>query len=417
MSVNIGLLGLGTVGTGVAEYLLKQKEIRLKAVAVKNPKKKRVVSVNFVNDPYKIINDPEINIVVELIGGINPAKEYILAAINNGKNVVTANKALIAKHGKEIFDAAKKKKVSIGFEASVAGGIPIIQTLREDLAGNDIQEITGIINGTTNYILTRMSKDNMNYQDALKLAQEKGFAEADPYMDVSGEDARQKLAILASLAWNTWINPESIQLEGITEITPQDIDYASNFGYAIKLLATAKKHNDKVELRVNPALIKKSHPLASVMDEFNAIFVVGDLAGPHMYYGRGAGRYPTSSAVIADIKRISENISKGIHDEIPSLDKKIEIAKNPSNKGYIRVDLRDFPGSLASISKILADRKINIKDSIQREKFKYESDGDTVIPDIITTGPVSDNVMKEALKELKKCKGVCGTPFYLRIEE
>ena len=416
MAINVGLLGLGTVGTGVAEYLIKQEEIKLKAVAVKNPEKKREVSVNFVDDPYKIIDDPEINIVVELIGGIDPAKNYILDSIKNGKNIVTANKALISKHGREIFEAARKKKVSVGFEASVAGGIPIIQTLREDLSGNKIQEITGIINGTTNYILTRMSKDGMNYNDALKLAQQKGFAEADPYMDVSGEDARQKLAILASLAWNTWINPESIQLEGITEITPQDIDYASNFGYAIKLLATAKKHNDKVELRVNPALIKKSHPLASVMDEFNAIYVVGNLSGPHMYYGRGAGRYPTSSAVIADIRRIAEKIQKNIYDEIPNLDKKIEISKNPISKGYIRIDLRDVPGSLASISKILADRKINVKDSIQREKFKYESDGEVVIPDIITTDPVSDDMIREALKELKNCKGVCGTPFYLRIE-
>ena len=416
MTINVGLLGLGTVGTGVAEYLIKQEEINLKAVAVKNTQKKREVSVNFVDDPYKIINDPEINIVVELIGGIDPAKNYILDSIKNGKNIVTANKALISKHGREIFEAARKKKVSVGFEASVAGGIPIIQTLREDLSGNKIQEITGIINGTTNYILTRMSKDGMNYNDALKLAQQKGFAEADPYMDVSGEDARQKLAILASLAWNTWINPESIQLEGITEITPQDIDYASNFGYAIKLLATAKKHNDKVELRVNPALIKKSHPLASVMDEFNAIYVVGNLSGPHMYYGRGAGRYPTSSAVIADIRRIAEKIQKNIYDEIPNLDKKIEISKNPISKGYIRIDLRDVPGSLASISKILADRKINVKDSIQREKFKYESDGEVVIPDIITTDPVSDDMIREALKELKNCKGVCGTPFYLRIE-
>jgi len=416
MAINVGLLGLGTVGTGVAEYLIKQEEIKLKAVAVKNPEKKREVSVNFVDDPYKIIDDPEINIVVELVGGIDPAKNYILDSIKNGKNIVTANKALISKHGREIFEAARKKKVSVGFEASVAGGIPIIQTLREDLSGNKIQEITGIINGTTNYILTRMSKDGMNYNDALKLAQQKGFAEADPYMDVSGEDARQKLAILASLAWNTWINPESIQLEGITEITPQDIDYASNFGYAIKLLATAKKHNDKVELRVNPALIKKSHPLASVMDEFNAIYVVGNLSGPHMYYGRGAGRYPTSSAVIADIRRIAEKIQKNIYDEIPNLDKKIEISKNPISKGYIRIDLRDVPGSLASISKILADRKINVKDSIQREKFKYESDGEVVIPDIITTDPVSDDMIREALKELKNCKGVCGTPFYLRIE-
>src|SRR3989344_8749579 len=376
MAINVGLLGLGTVGTGVAEYLIKQEEIKLKAVAVKNPEKKREVSVNFVDDPYKIIDDPEINIVVELVGGIDPAKNYILDSIKNGKNIVTANKALIAKHGREIFEAARKKKVSVGFEASVAGGIPIIQTLREDLSGNKIQEITGIINGTTNYILSRMSKDGMNYNDALKLAQQKGFAEADPYMDVSGEDARQKLAILASLAWNTWINPESIQLEGITEITPQDIDYASNFGYAIKLLATAKKHNYKVELRVNPALIKKSHPLASVMDEFNAIYVVGDLAGPHMYYGRGAGRNPTSSAVIADIKRISEKINKGIHDKVPNFDKKIEISTNPSSKGYIRVDLRDVPGSLASIAQILADRKVNVKDSIQREQFKYEADGE-----------------------------------------
>src|SRR3972149_3710699 len=300
MSINVGLLGLGNIGTGVAEYLRdygNREGLYLKAAADVNParlKNAPLPNVVITDDAYEIIRDPQLQIVVELIGGEHPAREYVMEAIDHGKAVVTANKFTISRYGREIFEAARNQAVDVGFEASVGGGIPIIQSLREDLAANTISLITGIVNGTTNYILTRMS-EGMEYGDALRVAQEKGFAERDPYLDVSGQDARHKLAILASVAWNTWIHPDSISCEGIAEITPKDMDFAAEFGYAIKLLATARKRGGRAELRVSPTLVSVSHPLAKVVDEFNAIYLEGNLCGPQMYLGRGAGRPATTS--------------------------------------------------------------------------------------------------------------------------
>jgi homoserine dehydrogenase len=246
MSINVGLIGLGNIGTGVAEYLRdrgNRQGLHLKAVADVNLarlKNSHLPQVVTTDDAYEIIRNPQLEIVVELVGGEHPAREYVMEAIDHGKAVVTANKFTISRYGKEMFAAARTRGIDVGFEASVCGGIPIIQSLRESLAANTISLITGIVNGTTNYILTRMS-EGMEYRDALRVAQEKGFAEQDPYLDVSGQDARHKLAILASVAWNTWIDPDSIMCEGIAEITPKDIDFAGEFGYAIKLLATARK--------------------------------------------------------------------------------------------------------------------------------------------------------------------------------
>ena len=422
MSINVGLLGLGNIGTGVAEYLRDYRNregLRLKAAADVDPAKVRnapLPHVLITDDAYRIIRDPQIQIVVELIGGEHPAKQYVMEAIDHGKAVVTANKFTISRYSRQIFEAARKKEVDVGFEASVGGGIPIIQSLREDLAANTISLITGIVNGTTNYILTRMS-EGMEYRDALRIAQEKGFAERDPYLDVSGQDARHKLAILASVAWNTWIDPDSISCEGIAEISPKDIDFAAEFGYAIKLLATARKRGSRAELRVSPILVSISHPLAKVVDEFNAIYLEGNLCGPQMYLGRGAGRPATTSAVIADIMHIARNIRMGVHDDLPSLDEEYELVEDPVSGGYFRLDLKHVAGSLAKVADVLARHGISIKDAVQRNRFRREVDGDILIPDIITVEPVEDSRVRRALEELEKCDRVFGKPFYLRIED
>ncbi len=422
MSINVGLLGLGNIGTGVAEYLRdhgSRFDLTLKTVAEVDAEKHKGANLSksrLTSDPSDVLKDPQIQIVVELIGGEHPAREFLLEAIANGKAIVTANKFAISKFSNEIFDNARKKGVDVGFEASSGGGIPIIQTLREDLIPNDITLIIGIVNGTTNYILTKMG-DGMDYKDALKIAQEKGFAERDPYLDVSGQDAKHKLAILTSIAWNTWIDPNSIPCEGISEITSQDIDFAAEFGYRIKLLATGRKHGNRIELRVNPALVSVSHPLSQVMNEFNAVYLEGNFCGPQMFYGKGAGRTATTSAVVADIIRIATNIRKGIHDELPTFKNRYEVLEDPISSGYFRLGLKHIPGSLAKVSTIMGQLGISIKDSVQRNKFRRSVDGETVIPDIITVEPIPDSKAKKALSELEKCDRVHGKPFYLRVEE
>ncbi|MBI2971875.1 MAG: homoserine dehydrogenase [Candidatus Aenigmarchaeota archaeon] len=420
MAIGIGLLGVGNIGTGVAEYLQRHGEslgVYLKGAAVADPKKPRGVALPYVTgDAYSILKDPDVQIVVELIGGEEPALQYVMEAVHRGKDVVTANKRIMAKYGSQIFAAAQKNRVDIGFEASVGGGIPIIQTLREQLAANKIRAIQGIVNGTTNYMLTRM-RGGMRNEDALRIAQEKGFAEADPTSDVSGEDAKYKLALLSSVAWNAWVDPEKIPCEGITGITPGDFDYAAEVGSTIKLLATAKKHDGIAEVRVNPALIRESHPLAGVNEEFNAIYVEGDLCGPQMYWGRGAGRHPTTSAVISDIRRIARNLERGTHDGVPSLGEHVQLLEEHQSRGYIRPDLVDEPGSAAAVFGILSRHGINVKDSVQRSRFGYDVNGRRIVPDIITIDPVSDSTIQKVLSELEACERVHGKPFYMRIED
>jgi len=422
MSINVSLLGLGTIGTGVAEYLRdygNPQGVNLKAVADVDPSRRRnahLPDVLVTDDAHRVIRDPQVQIVVELIGGEHPARQYMMEAIDNGKAFVTANKLTISRYSRQIFEAARQREVDVRFEASVGGGIPIIRSLREALEPDSISLITGILNGTTNYVLTRMS-EGMEYGEALRTAQENGFAERDPSLDVSGQDARHKLAILASLAWNTWIDPDSIPCEGIAEITPKDIDFAAEFGYAIKLLATARRHGNRAEIRVNPTLVRISHPLAKVVDEFNAVYLEGDLCGPQMYLGRGAGRPATTSAVVADIMHIARNIRRGVRDDLPSLDQQCELVEDPVRGGYFRLDLKHVAGSLAKVADVLGQHGISIKDSVQRNRYRHEYDGDTVIPDIITVEPVEDSRVKRALVELEKCDRVFGKPFYLTIED
>lgn len=429
-TINVGLIGLGTIGTGVVDYLLKEGPnrfgIHLKKVAVKDVKKPRHVSVpSLINNPKEIINDKDIHIVVELIGGQHPAGDYIAQAIKSGKSVVTANKAVISRRGKELFKIARNHNVDLGFEASVGGGIPIIEVLK-GFTGQKIEKMTAIINGTTNYIFSRM-EEGICFDEALLIAQKNGFAESEHKLDTGGADARDKLAILASVIFNTHIKPERIYCEGITDISPTDIDFAAKheveeggLGYVVKLLASAIRHDDALELHVYPALIRKNHPLANVRDEFNAIYVEGELSGPQMYYGRGAGQSATASAVISDIVRIANNIRKGVTDDIPTLNTKWKVtnAKLVARKGYLRINLEHIPGSAGKVLTILGRHEINVVDSDQRKKYGIiGKDGTMFIPDIITTEKVGYGNIAKALKQIEKSDRTLGKPVYLRFEE
>lgn len=426
-AVNVGLIGCGVVGSGVVDLFSQNKNanVNLKTVAVKNISKKRKASFsNLTANVDDVLNDPDIDIVVELIGGYEPAKDYIIKAIQNGKHVVTANKAVISEHGPEIFEQAEKHNVNVGFEGAVAGGIPIINPLLEQLSLGEIKSITGILNGTTNFILTRMG-ERVDYESALSIAQEKGFAEADPSFDVKGLDAAQKIAILASLAYGRWITPSKVYCEGITEITPIDVDYAKELGYVIKLLATARKtKDDEIDVRVHPALISSSHKLAKVNEEFNAIYIQGSPFDEYFNVGKGAGQGPTAFSVYYDIVKIAEMIRSGTVKEIKINTNEIKIADQSKivTEGYLRIYLQHIPGALHSVLGVLAKYGWNVKDSIQRSGPRHEItvDGFKCLPDIITHEPLPFGVIKNTIPDLvnlktEKGKPVHGNPFYMRI--
>jgi homoserine dehydrogenase len=386
--VYIGIIGLGVVGSSVAKVIkrnssliTKRTGIQLvikKAADVRN--KKSIVGSAYTNNAFDVINDPDISIVIETMGGSEPARKFVLAAIKNGKHVVTSNKELIAKHGREIFDAAKKGCVQVLFEASVCGGIPILQALRNSLAANHIKEVYGIVNGTTNYILSKMTNEGLSFSEALKQAQNKGYAEADPTMDVDGSDAMYKSAILASVVSGSIVNIKDIYKEGISKVTIDDIDYAKEIGYVIKLLAIVKNEGNELEVRVHPTLIEKEHPLAKVSDNFNAVFVKGDAVGDLMFYGQGAGGEPTASAVMSDVIEISRSLmaSSSCNDEdcccgegVPCSDVKIKIKKmdNVVSRYYIRMETPDEPGVLAGIAGVFAKKGVSIQEVVQRGSF------------------------------------------------
>jgi homoserine dehydrogenase len=427
--INIGIIGFGTVGAGTAKILMKRhKELQaqlgvslnVKNIADLDTKTDRGIKLPrgvLIKDAHKILDDPDIDIVVELMGGINPAKEFILEAIKKGKHVVTANKALLAEKGQEIFRAAKRQCVSVGFEASVAGSIPIIKVIRESLIGNKIGNIFGIINGTANYILTKMTEEGVDFGSTLKEAQELGYAEADPTFDIEGIDSAHKLAILAALAYGLPISLKKIYTQGITEITPLDIGFASEFGFKIKLLAIAKPSGKEVELRVHPTMVQESMPIASVNGVFNAIYVEGDATGAGLYYGKGAGDMPTGSAVVSDISDIARNIRAGAADRMQSFDisgrsglnvKKME---DVSTCYYLRMSAIDKPGVLSKISGILGDNNISIESMIQKGRKKEKA-----VSMVLMTHEAREKDMMKALKEIKKLRVVSGKPLYLRVE-
>lgn len=412
-TLKLGILGMGTVASGLVNIIemnntkftkILCKEIKVQKVLVKNIKKKRDINIPqevYTTDPYEVINDKDVQILVELIGGIDPALEYIKAALNNKKHVVTANKALIATHGEELEMLAQKNKVRLMYEASVGGGIPIINTMNESLFANEFDEIVGIINGTTNYILTQMTERGLEFDQAVKEAQDLGFAEADPSSDVDGDDAAFKLAILSTIAFGQSIHMNDVSKEGITKISKEDINYAKELGYNIKLLATALKSENEIELKVHPAFIHSGHPLSTVKNEFNAVLLKGNAVGEIMLYGRGAGSLPTGSAVLGDIITIAKNIDNIVIDSESIKEKKYKIVNKALNRYYIRFEVVDKPGVLGNIANIFGNNNISLASVVQRQK-----NGNKTAPLVFITHEVERNNIDAALKEIESYKGV-----------
>ncbi|MCP5462708.1 MAG: homoserine dehydrogenase [bacterium] len=381
--ITVGVIGFGTIGTGVVKTLENNKElfqdrigvpVDLKWVADIDIVRDRGIAVSaerLTTDGFKIVDDPEVDIVIELVGGCGIAKEFIVRALKNGKSVVTANKALLAEHGKELFEKEEKSDGTIAFEAAVAGGIPIIKVVRESFVANRIESIHGIINGTANYIFTKMAREKISFAQALKQAQELGYAEADPTLDVDGIDSAHKLVILGSLASSTIFSMEDCYIEGIRKISEIDIDYAEKFGYVIKLLAIYKNYNGQVQLRIHPTLIPDSHLLGSVMDSYNGIFVKGDVVGSTMFYGRGAGELPTASAVLADVvdiarAMVNDTLAQRKDFTRPRQTVKVTDISDIESRYYFRFTVIDQPGVLAEIAGILGRCKISISDVLQK---------------------------------------------------
>jgi homoserine dehydrogenase len=422
--VNIGLIGFGTIGSGVVAILTqnldlieKKAEARiiLKKIVDLDIKTPRNVKVNpeiLSEDVNDIIDDPEIDIVIELIGGYEPALSFILKAMENGKHVITANKALIAKHWEQLMKSAHKNDVRICFEASVGGGIPILQPLNESLAANHIESIYGIINGTANYILTKMTEENSEFEDVLIEAQNRGYAEQDPTFDIEGFDTAQKLIILTVLGFGVYLRQEEFHVEGINKLTLEDIKFANNeLGYIIKLLAIAKNVKGELEVRVHPTLIPKNHLLASVNNVFNGIYVVGDAIGPIMMYGQGAGMMPTASAVIGDCLDVIKNMKKKVlyGPQITPV-KRIKEIKHLISKYYIRLTVIDKPGVLHKISGILSDYNISIESVNQNKR----SEGQSVPIFMVTHEAIEKNISK-AIKKIDKLDFIMSKTVFIRI--
>ncbi len=381
-TINIAILGAGTVGSGVYElcntmnddiYHKTGEKLSVKKILVRNASKKREgIPAEILTDKWEdIINDDDIDIIVELMGGINPAREYVLEALGKGKQVVTANKDLLAECGEAVMDAAKNAECDLQFEAAVAGAIPIIRPLKQSMAGNNITEIMGIVNGTTNYILTKMTELGMSYSDALAKATELGYAEADPTADVEGLDAGRKIAIMASIAFNSRVTFNDVYTEGITKITAEDIKYAREFGYVIKLLGVARNTDNGIEVKVHPMLINENHPLATVRDSFNAVFVHGEAMDDAMFMGRGAGKMPTASAVMGDIIDVMRNIVNNCSGRIGcSCYKNIRVKKieETKSKYFLRIQAVDKPGVLANIASVLGNNDVSIAQVVQKSR-------------------------------------------------
>lgn len=408
--IKVGILGLGTVGTGVVKLLEGQKDdliwkvgckLEIAKILVNDINKKRNIDVNksLLTDKWEdIITDPEIQIIIEVMGGIEPAKTYILSALEAGKHVITANKDLMAEYGKELFDTANKHNLDLAFEASVAGGIPIIRPLKQCLAGNNISEILGIINGTTNYILTKMANENVDFDTALKEAQKLGYAEADPRADIEGYDAARKLAILASIAFHSRVTLNDVYTEGISGLSIVDINYAKELGFVVKLVGVARNTPDGIDARVHPMFIPNIHPLASVSHSFNAVFVKGNAIGEAMFYGRGAGELPTASAVMGDIIDVARNIVHNCTGRIActcyfqNAHKTIE---NIITKYYIRMQVSDKPGVLASIAGVFGNHDVSLATVIQ----KHRSENMAEI--VVITDDVQEKHINDALQIIK----------------
>ena len=431
--IKIGIAGLGTVGSGVINLLEKNKveilkrsgfEISIVCVSASNKDKKRncnIEGLSFYTNPLEMIRNESIDILIELIGGELEAKELVIEALEKKIHVVTANKALIALHGNEISEISNKEGCDVAYEASVAGAVPIIKVIRESLNGNEIEWIAGIINGTTNYILTEMLKSKKDFNDVLKEAQELGYAEADPAFDVGGIDAAHKLTILSSICFGIPLNCESIYIEGIESIELDDLNYAKDLGYAIKHLAIGRKNKDGIELRVHSCLIPKTRLIANVDGVKNAVVVSSDAAGPTLYYGAGAGSLATASSVVSDIIDISRKILSKSNNSVPLLgyqrndlqNKKILDINEIESRYYLRIRVKNKPGVLADITKIFGRKSISIESILQKEDLVNDEN----VPIVLVTHEVIEKNIIDALKDIEKLEVVKGKIIKIRIEE
>lgn len=412
--IKVALLGVGTVGTGVYKLIQRRADVMVRTIGaqmevskilVHNLNKQREgIDASLLTDNWQeIVNDPEIQIVVEVMGGIEPARTMILEALHAGKHVVTANKDLLAAHGKELLDAAEEKHCDLLFEAAVAGGIPIIRPLKQCLAGNEIDEVIGIVNGTTNYILTKMFEENMSFEEALAKATELGYAEADPTADVEGLDAGRKVAIMASIAFHSRVVFDDVYTEGITKITADDIAYAKEFDSVIKLLGVAHNTEGGIEVGVYPMLLNKEHPLASVRDSFNAVFVHGDAVDDAMFYGRGAGELPTASAVMGDIIDVARNIEYGCNGRISCTcyrETPIKKFDEVENKFFLRMQVKNQPGVLASIATVFGNHGVSIARVVQKHIKGDQAEL------VIVTDKVREDYLKNALEQLRDSENI-----------
>lgn len=428
MAVKVGLVGTGTVGGGCLDILRNHKEefkrhfgidIELTRVCSRQPEVAEAYGLGdiFTTDFHEVIEDPEVDLVIELIGGTTFAKEVVIGALQNGKSVVTANKALMASCGEEVMSLAEEKGVEIAFEASVGGAIPIIVPLKHSLIANRIDSIMGIVNGTTNYMLTRMDEDGMSYEDALKEAQERGFAEADPTADVDGLDAAAKIAILASIAFNSRVTMNQVFTEGIRRISPVDLAMAHEMGYAVKLLAHAYRSDGGIDVRVHPTMIPESHQLATVNGVFNAIYTVGDAAGENMFFGEGAGAGPAASAVMGDVLEVARHLQMGIKpivgctctDDLPILS-----VEDLHTKYYIRFVVADRSGVLASAADIFAKYDVSVKTVTQRGNAARDD-----VDLVFVTHTAEERNVRKAIDDILALEGVVtgGFPSVIRVQD
>ena len=440
--VNLGIIGGGTVGGGVYQGIARNGQLmasrlgiglRVVRMAVRDPKKKRAVAIPrsiLTADWNSVVNDPKVDLIVELMGGTTTAREVVLSALRLGKPVVTANKALLSAHGQELFAAAQRSGTNLYYEASVAGGIPIIKVLREGLIGNRITRLYGIVNGTCNYILTRMKLEGADFADVLADAQRLGYAEAEPSLDVDGHDAAHKIGILASLAHGFWVNPKHIHVEGIRSITKLDMQFAGQLGYTIKLLGIVKrtdtvdessrkeaKCKSNIQVSVYPTLVPNAHVLASVNHVFNAVYVRGDIVGDTLYYGRGAGQDATASAVLSDLADAALDLKCGTRSRIPpfvphEMDGAVQPIAEVVCRYYVRLNVEDRPGTLERIAEILARAGIGISSVIQPEGHQGKS-----VPLILMIHDATNAAMTGALSKIGRLNVVKGKPVMFRVED
>ncbi len=428
--IGIGLIGFGTIGTGVVKLLSQHQGLLRERVGVplelvkiadidlERPRGVKVKPGSLTREATEVIHHPGVDVVIELIGGIEPAKGFILEALRAGKPVVTANKALLAQEGREILDVLRETNQELGFEASVGGGIPIVKAMREGLVANSYKYIYGIINGTSNYVLTMMETEGLSFQEALTDAQAKGYAEADPALDISGVDAAHKAAILATMAFGRYFSLSEVYVEGLEGMDLRDIRYAKELGYRVKLLALIKG-GPQVEIRVHPTLIPSDHSLAKVDGVFNAIYIEGDAVGPTMFYGQGAGEMPTASAVVADIVDIARDLLKGVRRRVPpfsyeNLERDVQVKPMDEvvTRYYMRFTAQDRPGVLSKISGILAKRGISIESVIQKGRRERGT-----VPVVMMTHEAKERDVRLALSEIDNLEVIGGKTVLLRVED